>query len=75
MSLEILFFFTPPPLVLLPCFTPLYTSPSQIVNILKVLARKPETDKLSIKFKWNALIFARVEEQPSSFLYQKKAYR
>lgn len=30
----------------------------QIVNILKVLARKLQTDKLSIKIKWNALIFA-----------------
>lgn len=56
MSLEI-GFFTPPPLVLI-CFPPLYTSPSQIVNILKVLARKLQTDKLSIKINWNALIFA-----------------
>lgn len=51
-------FFMLPPLVFLPCFSLLYASPSQIVNILKGLARKLQTDKLSIKIKWNALIFA-----------------
>ena len=51
-------FFTPPSLVFLLCYTPTYTSLFQIVNILKVLARKLETDKVSIKIMWNALIFA-----------------